>query len=115
VEKASIDEAYLDLTDQVQKRIETLQKIDFKSLNSSYVVGSYSLKSTEQSDREDNLKAWLEPISELTSQNCDTNDINLAVGAIIVEELRADIFKTLGKFFFFNLYAGFIKLQFVKY
>lgn len=48
VEKASIDEAYLDLTDQVAKRLQSneLNSIQPSDLNSSFVVGSYSLDNT---------------------------------------------------------------------
>jgi hypothetical protein len=47
---------------------------------------------SQNSDREKNLTAWLDPIN-LISQS---NDTMLAVGAIIVEEIRRDVYNTLG-------------------
>lgn len=44
VEKASIDEAYIDLTDLVKERIKNkhYQDFDLNKLSSSYVVGSFA-------------------------------------------------------------------------
>ena len=47
VEKASIDEAYLDLTDQVLERIKNGATIEPKDLKDSFVVGSYALEMPE--------------------------------------------------------------------
>ena len=41
-------------------------------------------------EREKNLKAWLDAVGE------NSNDARLAMGALLVEEIRADIFDTLG-------------------
>ncbi len=45
VEKASIDEAYLDLTEKVLERIKSqkMKSKDSKELNDSFVVGSYTI------------------------------------------------------------------------
>ena len=45
VEKASIDEAYLDLTGVVTNRLNQIKNIDIKDLKTSFVVGSYSMNS----------------------------------------------------------------------
>jgi nucleotidyltransferase/DNA polymerase involved in DNA repair len=45
-------------------------------------------------DRYKNLSAWLTPIK--FSKINITNDAKLAIGALIVEEIRKDIFETLG-------------------
>ncbi len=99
VEKASIDEAYIDLTDLVLERIrnKTIEKVNLSDLTDSYVVGSFTLENN--SDRETNLNAWLETITDLT---VETNESMLAVGAMIVQEIRNDIFNTLG----YNCSAG---------
>ena len=45
VEKASIDEAYIDLTDKVLEliRSKSIEKVDAEDLKDSFVVGSYTL------------------------------------------------------------------------
>ena len=43
-------------------------------------------------DRDDNLKAWLTPI-DVRTKNSDTL---LAIGALIIEEIRKDVYDTLG-------------------
>ena len=45
VEKASIDEAYLDLTEQVLERIQSqsVTNVDANELSDSFVVGSYAI------------------------------------------------------------------------
>ena len=49
VEKASIDEAYIDLTETVLERIRSgsVKTIDTKVLNDSFVVGSYCINSNQ--------------------------------------------------------------------
>ena len=44
-------------------------------------------------DREANLSAWLKTITDLQTES---NDAMLAVGALVVQEIRNDIFSTLG-------------------
>ena len=48
VEKASIDEAYLDLTDLVMNRLKSghLKSVQPSDLSTSFVVGSYSIDKT---------------------------------------------------------------------
>jgi DNA polymerase eta len=43
-------------------------------------------------DREKNLQAWLNPI-KVSSKS---HDVNLAIGALIVEDIRKDIYDKLG-------------------
>ncbi|XP_071963079.1 DNA polymerase eta-like [Antedon mediterranea] len=98
VERASIDEAYIDLTDVVQKRLERLQgeRITFDMLPNTHVVGwdgneeTSSLSedgSSKQGDAEKtHVIQWLE--------NADSvQDKRLAMGGYIVEEIRAAIFE----------------------
>jgi DNA polymerase eta len=49
VEKASIDEAYLDLTEKVTERIRNNQtkNVDVNDLNDSFVVGSYTINNDQ--------------------------------------------------------------------
>lgn len=99
VEKASIDEAYLDLTDLVERRLATVDKLLADQFFDSYIAGSYALEQ-EAADgsnaRERNLKAWLAPIASSGLNENVSSDLKLAIGALIVEEIRSDIHKTLG-------------------
>ncbi len=98
VEKASIDEAYLDLTDIVEERLKKLSG-DYESLfRDSYVVGTYAVEENTDIIRENNLKAWLKSIPE----GSQSSDAKLAMGALIVNEIRANIKENLG----FNCSAG---------
>jgi DNA polymerase eta len=51
VEKASIDEAYLDLTDQVLERIRNGTAADQVNLKDSFVVGSFAEDGNDQGYR----------------------------------------------------------------
>lgn len=94
MEKASIDEAYVDLTDLVKERLGTTAQLTHSDLADSFVVGSHSVDSGIVNQREGNLKAWLEPIGDI--QNSTSSDAMLAIGGLIVQEIRYDIYKTLG-------------------
>lgn len=90
----------MDLTDLVQERLKaslTKSLPDYKDLKDSFVVGTYSMegnKEEECDERERNLKAWLTSIGK--EADVVSNDVRLATGALIVEEIRADIYSTLG-------------------
>ncbi len=100
VEKASIDEAYLDLTDLVEERLKKTTD-EFKELfHDSYVVGTYAVEENKEIIRENNVKAWLESVPD--DNKGQSSDFRLAIGALIVKEIRADIKATLG----FNCSAG---------
>lgn len=91
----------MDLTDLVQERLKATQTKalpDYKDLKDSFVVGTYSMaenKEEECDERERNLKAWLTSIGKGGDVTV-SNDVRLAIGALIVEEIRADIYSTLG-------------------
>jgi DNA polymerase eta len=94
VEKASIDEAYLDLTDKVNERLQDSNHLNKKPMDilpfierDSFVITNHSM------DQKDNLKQWLSFIVDLSS---DSFNAKLAIGAQIVKEIRDDIEKTLG-------------------
>ncbi|KAM3930683.1 DNA polymerase eta [Leptodactylus fuscus] len=96
VERASIDEAYIDLTDTVKKRIQEMagRPIPEGSLKSTYVQGYPNLNPTvEQSltkeqQRHLGLEQWL---NSLDMGDPQSPDLQLAVGATIVEEMRAAV------------------------
>ncbi|XP_075704948.1 DNA polymerase eta-like isoform X1 [Rhinoderma darwinii] len=96
VERASIDEAYIDLTDSIQKRIQEMagQQIAEGLLKTTYVQGYPDLNPAhEQSRTTEELRRlgveqWL---SSLLSGDPRSPELQLTVAAIIVEEMRAAV------------------------
>ena len=128
VEKASIDEAYLDLTDLVLERMRSskTQPINI-DLKDSYVVGSYTENDDLHgllfiecalflqeynlkifTDPQQNLKCWLAKNQDFSQE---TPDKMLIIGAQIVQEIREDIFNTLQ----FHCSAGIAHNKVLKY
>lgn len=82
LQRASVDEAYLDVTESVEKRIFHLTKpITSDNLKNTYVVGC----STED---------YLHNLYENEDINID--DLRLTVGAVIAELLREEVYKITG-------------------
>jgi DNA polymerase eta len=78
VERASVDEAYLDLTALVQDKLpDTIIKPDMVS--NTVIVGG-----------EENKEAWLQKAFDETNRRSD--EVRLAIGASIVEDIRAEVF-----------------------
>jgi len=81
VERASIDEAYLDLTALVEKRLKDGQTVSSTKLLNTFVGG-------DDGDRDEVIKDWCQQSVE---DNGD--DLRLAIGAQIMEEIRAEVYK----------------------
>lgn len=82
LERASVDEAYLDITKEVEKRLEQgLDQISIEKLSNTFVVGC-------------DIKEFIKNLKE----NCEISESNikLAIGGIITEEIRAEVFKQTG-------------------
>ncbi|XP_030855457.1 DNA polymerase eta [Strongylocentrotus purpuratus] len=94
VERASVDEAYVDVTDQVQTRLAQMedqgQVLDPEQLHQTFIAGHDVAE--EGVDIEDVRKRGLE--TWLTSSDLATK--RLGVGALIAEEMRAAVFKDTG-------------------
>ncbi|XP_014791234.2 DNA polymerase eta [Octopus bimaculoides] len=99
VERASIDEAYLDLTKIVDERMKTVDVTCITSfadqLTNTHVIGWESTEDNKSSNKTDmskncknDLLWWLSSVQ--------FEDIKLAVGAVIVEEMRAAVHKQTG-------------------
>ncbi|KAI4875787.1 hypothetical protein NFI96_018331 [Prochilodus magdalenae] len=99
IERASIDEAYMDLTASVQKRLKelTTERIEPNLLKTSYIQG-FPLSTSELSgdvmlDKEEKrsrgLLQWLDTLPPCSQTDCA--ELCLAVGAMIVEEMRAAV------------------------
>ncbi|XP_018373164.1 PREDICTED: DNA polymerase eta isoform X2 [Trachymyrmex cornetzi] len=94
-ERASVDEAYLDITDIVDKRLAA-SKVSPKQLISflanTYVVG-YSEINKNDEERCKGLQTWiLDSFKELHNDQAQ----RLAVAGIIVEEIRDSIYRETG-------------------
>lgn len=84
LERASIDEAYLDITEEVKKRLENgLQQIQIHKLQNTFVVGC-------------DTKDFIAGLNENT--DFSESNIKLAIGGIITEEIRTGIFKQTGRY-----------------
>ncbi|XP_036429593.1 DNA polymerase eta-like [Colossoma macropomum] len=101
IERASIDEAYMDLTASVQKRLKdlTTERIEPHLLKTSYVQG-FPLSTAElpqtgdalvdkEEKRSLGLRQWLDTLPPCSETDCA--ELWLAVGALIVEEMRAAV------------------------
>ncbi|EFB21293.1 hypothetical protein PANDA_002412, partial [Ailuropoda melanoleuca] len=101
IERASIDEAFIDLTGAVQERLQKLQgqPISADLLPTTYIEGlpqgRTTAEGTDQKEetRKQGLFQWLE---SLRIDNTTSPDLQLTVGAVIVEEMRAAIEKETG-------------------
>ncbi|KAK7901855.1 hypothetical protein WMY93_018624 [Mugilogobius chulae] len=107
IERASIDEAYMDLTSAVQERLKdmTNKQIDPNLLRNTYVQGFPQNASDEQEsaqelnkevERSRGLEQWLSSLpATLTTDQCPS-EVQLTLGAVIVEEMRAAVEKDTG-------------------
>uniref|UniRef100_G1QV15 DNA polymerase eta n=1 Tax=Nomascus leucogenys TaxID=61853 RepID=G1QV15_NOMLE len=101
IERASIDEAYVDLTSAVQERLQKLQgqPISADLLPSTYIEGlpqgPTTAEETVQKEgmRKQGLFQWLD---SLQIDNLTSPDLQLTVGAVIVEEMGAAIERETG-------------------
>ncbi|GAB6024618.1 hypothetical protein CHUAL_009760 [Chamberlinius hualienensis] len=96
VERASVDEAYFDLTDDVKEIKLNLQSepLSIDQLNNTYVV-DWEDDDGEQSIEGDKESVRKHGITKLLNLD-DDQTINLLIGARIVERMRAEIFKKTG-------------------
>ncbi|XP_063931236.1 DNA polymerase eta [Zophobas morio] len=82
LQRASVDEAYLDITELVEKRISTdLNDLKVDNLTNTFIVGS-------------DLNDFLHNINY--SQEFSTGNLKLAMGGLITEEIRFEVFKKTG-------------------
>ncbi|XP_038593220.1 DNA polymerase eta [Micropterus salmoides] len=104
IERASIDEAYMDLTAAIQQRLKNItdKEIDPRLLRTTYIQGYPQSSPEHEASAEDaamdkeeqrsrGLQEWLAslPVPPLGEQN--SAELQLTVGALIVEEMRAAV------------------------
>ncbi|XP_044269344.1 DNApol-eta [Tribolium madens] len=82
LERASVDEAYLDITEIVEKRIEKgLDELTLSNLSNTFVVGC---------ELEDFVH------NAITNKEYSIHNLKLAVGGLVTEEIRHEVFKVTG-------------------
>ncbi|XP_045176250.2 DNA polymerase eta-like isoform X2 [Mercenaria mercenaria] len=90
VERASVDEAYIDLTEEVEKRLSSLSqdRVTIDKLPNTHVVGF-----NKDKDGRD-LSDWLSVTFDEETMDCYNR--RLAAGAVIAEEMRAAVYNDTG-------------------
>ncbi len=91
VEKASIDEAYLDLTDDVQRLKEQKPQLTIDDFSTTHLAG-FTTKTDDE--RIEILKKWL--------NDCQFDDekrnYDLMLGAYLIEQIRKKVKEETGFF-----------------
>ena len=80
VERASIDEAYLDLTSLVERRLGGGAAVTAELLPNTWLAG-------DAGERAEVVASWCEDIANTGTED----EVRLAMGAIIMEEVRAEV------------------------
>ncbi|XP_029448693.1 DNA polymerase eta isoform X2 [Rhinatrema bivittatum] len=96
IERASIDEAYVDLTSAVRDRLgrEKAGPLSADLLSNTYIqgfpccLGEVAEQDCKEELRQHGLQQWL---SSLPLEDASCPDLQLAMGAVIIEEMRAAI------------------------
>uniref|UniRef100_A0A8C5WRR6 DNA polymerase eta n=1 Tax=Laticauda laticaudata TaxID=8630 RepID=A0A8C5WRR6_LATLA len=96
IERASIDEAYLDLTQAIQERLKKMkgQHIPVEHLGTTYIQGfPNNLEEEENTDNKEEIRQrgvcqWL---TSLPFGDPSNPELQLTVGAAIMEEMRAAV------------------------
>ncbi|XP_008277752.1 DNA polymerase eta [Stegastes partitus] len=109
IERASIDEAYMDLTAAVQQRLKNMsdKQIEPHLLKTTYIQGypqsSPGLESSavdpvldKEEQRSRGLLQWLASLPGPLLEEHSSASLQLTVGAMIVEEMRAAVEKHTG-------------------
>lgn len=100
IERASIDEAYIDLTNAVQERLEKLrgQPVSADLLPSTYIEGLPRGPAVEDTVEKEDIRkqGLLQWLGSLERDDPTSPDLRLTVGAVIVEEMRAAIERKTG-------------------
>ncbi|XP_076760670.1 DNA polymerase eta [Xylocopa sonorina] len=96
IERASVDEAYLDITDIVDERMSrnnnSLSCL-MTQLSNTFVVGYSEVGKNNEEERSEGTRTWIKNIFEELQ---DIQAQKLAIAGVIVEEIRADIFDKTG-------------------
>ncbi|KAM8778176.1 DNA polymerase eta [Rhynchonycteris naso] len=101
IERASIDEAYVDLTGAVRERLQKLQSqpISADLLPTTYIEGLPRGPATTEGTvekEEMRRRGVLQWLDSLQMDNTTSPELQLTMGAVIVEEMRAAIERQTG-------------------
>ncbi|XP_068577420.1 DNA polymerase eta [Cebidichthys violaceus] len=109
IERASIDEAYMDLTAAVQQRLKNMtdKQIEPRLLRATYIQGYPQTSPEHEASAEDaaldkeelrsrGLQQWLGSLPAPLSGEQSPAEVQLTVGALIIEEMRAAVEKDTG-------------------
>ncbi|XP_037321289.2 DNA polymerase eta [Pungitius pungitius] len=109
IERASIDEAYVDLTAAVQQRLKNVndKPVEPHQLRATYIQGYPQTLPEHEASAEDaapdkeelrsrGLQQWLASLPYPLPGEQSTAELNLTVGALIIEEMRAAVEKDTG-------------------
>ena len=88
VERASIDEAYIDITTLVEERQRDLDTVGESLLPNTFVVGHDSSEEVRRAG----VETWLGS----NEKNGLSDNTRLAVGASIMEDIRKAVYDTTG-------------------
>lgn len=98
VQRASVDEAYIDLTLLVDERLKSVKHFEASQWKSTFIVGYTIDGCNDEEKRQSGMRSWLEDCESIHN----SSSLRLAVGALIVEEMRAAVLAETG----FNCSAG---------
>ncbi|KAK9541471.1 hypothetical protein VZT92_001512 [Zoarces viviparus] len=106
IERASIDEAYMDLTAAVQQRLKNMtdKQIEPRLLRATYIQGYPQTSPEHEASAEDatldkeelrsrGLQQWLGSLPAPLFGQQSSAEVQLTVGALIIEEMRAAVEK----------------------
>ncbi|XP_056291392.1 DNA polymerase eta isoform X2 [Pseudoliparis swirei] len=117
IERASIDEAYMDLTTAIQQRLKNMadKRIEPCMLKATYIQGYPQTSPEQEASAEDaaldkgcfpltateelrsrGLRQWLASVDVPPSGEQSAAELQLTVGALIIEEMRAAMEKDTG-------------------
>ncbi|XP_062587283.1 DNA polymerase eta-like [Saccostrea cucullata] len=94
VERASIDEAYIDLTEEVRKRMASskTREVSTDQLPNTFIVGWGDDK--DGTKRQQGVDDWMKLLPCDSGE--DSSDQKLLIGALIAEEMRVAVYKETG-------------------
>uniref|UniRef100_A0A0C9RHZ1 DNA polymerase eta n=1 Tax=Fopius arisanus TaxID=64838 RepID=A0A0C9RHZ1_9HYME len=91
IERASIDEAYLDITSLVEERMNSIDQSQMnivEALSNTFVVGYCDDNSNDEEKRKYGIETWM---SEVFGDLGDVQSKKLAIAGMLVEEFRGEI------------------------
>lgn len=115
LERASVDEAYLDITERVNARLLLMNQGTFV-LTPEHLLNSYAIGHENIGDFVQNVSRRMKYETDMDNMDSDElekyarkNDLKLMVAASIVNEIRAAVKQRTGKYCIIILGMNFVK------